>query len=105
LPVAALSGGDRPYPASLRRQSVATFLFQGDSMSASRPLRLGIMGFGQTGRQIYDLAANADDIEVIAIADVGRRTSCTTCCSPRSAHPERYRLEGNFLTAAASARA
>ena len=33
-------------------------------MTTSKPTRVGIMGFGQTGRQIYDLASRCDDIEV-----------------------------------------
>ncbi|MBR9910041.1 MAG: hypothetical protein GYB33_06775 [Gammaproteobacteria bacterium] len=36
-------------------------------MSKPKPIRLGIMGFGQTGRQIYQLASQNDDFEVVAI--------------------------------------
>jgi glyceraldehyde 3-phosphate dehydrogenase len=34
-------------------------------------IRLGIMGFGQVGRQLYQLASASDDIEVVAISDIG----------------------------------
>ena len=40
-------------------------------MADKRPFRVGIMGFGQVGRQIYDLASGGDDVEVVAIADIG----------------------------------
>ena len=30
------------------------------------------MGFGQTGRQIYELASRSEDVEVVAIADIGK---------------------------------
>jgi len=67
-------------------------------MSDSRPLRLGIMGFGQTGRQLYDLAADADDLQVIAIADVGKPDILQYLLQSESAQPERFGLDGNFLT-------
>jgi glyceraldehyde 3-phosphate dehydrogenase len=68
-------------------------------MSGSRPLRLGIMGFGQTGRQIFDLATATDDIEVIAIADVGRAEILHYLLQSETDHPTRFGLDGNFLTA------
>ena len=30
------------------------------------------MGFGQTGRQIYELASRSDDVDVVAVADIGK---------------------------------
>ena len=41
-------------------------------MSEGKPIRVGVMGFGQTGRQIYELASRSDDVEVVAIADIGQ---------------------------------
>lgn len=41
-------------------------------MSQGKPIRVGIMGFGQTGRQIYELASRSDDVEIAAIADIGK---------------------------------
>ncbi|NDG92499.1 MAG: glyceraldehyde-3-phosphate dehydrogenase [Gammaproteobacteria bacterium] len=38
----------------------------------SRPtIKLGLMGFGQIGRMIYQLAQHQPDIEITAIADIG----------------------------------
>ena len=35
------------------------------------PIRVGIMGFGHIGRQLYQLASNRDDVAVVAVSDVG----------------------------------
>ena len=34
-------------------------------------IKLGLMGFGQIGRMIYQLAQHQPDIEITAIADIG----------------------------------
>lgn len=68
-------------------------------MAEARALRLGIMGFGRIGRQIYDLAASTEDIEVVAIADLGRPDILHYLLQSESQQPERYRQEGNFLLA------
>lgn len=39
---------------------------------ASGKIRIGIMGLGQIGRQVYHLALERDDIEVAAVADIGK---------------------------------
>lgn len=67
-------------------------------MSNNSPIRLGIMGFGQTGRQIYDLASRSDDIEVVAIADIARNDILHYLLCSEVDEPERHALEGNFLT-------
>jgi glyceraldehyde 3-phosphate dehydrogenase len=41
-------------------------------MSSDRKTRIGIMGFGQVGRQLYHLAAASDDLEITAISDIGK---------------------------------
>ncbi len=66
-------------------------------MTTSAPIRVGIMGFGQVGRQIYDLAANSDDLEVTAIADIGKPDILHYLLGSEVKNPQRYRLEGNFL--------
>ena len=66
-------------------------------MTTAAPIRVGIMGFGQVGRQIYDLAANSDDLEVTAIADIGKPDILHYLLRSEVNQPERYRLEGNFL--------
>ncbi len=34
--------------------------------------RIGLMGLGQIGRQIFRLAAATDDLEIVAVADIGK---------------------------------
>jgi len=68
-------------------------------MSSATPLRLGIMGFGRIGRQLYDLAAQSDDIAVVAVADVGRADILHYLLQSEASQPDRYALEGNFLVA------
>jgi glyceraldehyde 3-phosphate dehydrogenase len=41
-------------------------------MRKSEMIRVGLMGFGRIGRQVYQLAAGSDDIEVVVVADRGR---------------------------------
>lgn len=66
-------------------------------MSVTKSLRLGIMGFGQTGRQIFDIAERSDDLEVIAIADVGRPDILHYLLQSEVDDPSRFWLDGNFL--------
>lgn len=67
-------------------------------MSGRPALRLGIMGFGLTGRQIYDLAAQSEDIDIVAIADLGRPDILHYLLQSESESPQQYQLDGNFLT-------
>ncbi len=66
-------------------------------MVSTTPTRVGIMGFGQVGRQIYDLAANSDDIVVTAIADIGQPDILHYLLCSEVDEPDRYQLQGNFL--------
>ena len=66
-------------------------------MSDTRPIRLGIMGFGQTGRQIYQLAAHSQDIEVVAIADIGAPDILHYLLCSEVSESSIFQLEGNFL--------
>ena len=66
-------------------------------MSDRGPIRVGIMGFGQTGRQIYELASQSDDVEVVAIADVGKAEILHYLLRSEAVQPEQFALEGNFL--------
>lgn len=66
-------------------------------MRTDPPLRLGIMGFGQIGRQIYELASRSDDLEVVAIADVGNPEILHYLLSAEVREPGRHTLEGNFI--------
>jgi glyceraldehyde 3-phosphate dehydrogenase len=53
------------------------------------------MGFGRIGRQVYDLASRSNDIEVVAIADIGRPDILHYLLNAEA--PSRYQLQGNFL--------
>lgn len=66
-------------------------------MTATAPIRVGIMGFGQTGRQIYQLAAKSDDVQVVAIADIGKPEILHYLLCSEVDDPQAHRLEGNFL--------
>ena len=66
-------------------------------MSNSKPIRVGIMGFGQTGRQIYELASRSDDVEIVAIADIGKPEILHYLLRSEVNEPERHELQGNFL--------
>ena len=66
-------------------------------MTNNRPARVGIMGFGQTGRQIYELASRSEDVEVVAVADIGKPEILHYLLCSEVKEPERHQLEGNFL--------
>jgi glyceraldehyde 3-phosphate dehydrogenase len=69
-------------------------------MTEGRPIKVGIMGFGQTGRQIYELASRSDDVEVVAIADIGKPEILHYLLCSEVEEPERHQLQGNFLVSA-----
>ncbi len=71
-------------------------------MKKGKPIRVGIMGFGQTGRQIYELASHSDDVEIVAVADIGKPEILHYLLCSEVAHPERHELQGNFLVSPAS---
>ena len=66
-------------------------------MNNSRPIRVGIMGFGQIGRQIYELASRSEDVDVVAVADIGKPDILHYLLCSEVEHPQRYELQGNFL--------
>lgn len=66
-------------------------------MKGQAPVRLGLMGFGQTGRQIYELASESDDIEIVVIADIGMPHILHYLLRSEVEKPDRFQLEGNFL--------
>lgn len=66
-------------------------------MAQQGGLRIGIMGFGQVGRQIYRLAARSDDLTVGAIADIGRPEVLHYLLVSDHHRSPPYRLEGNYL--------
>ena len=66
-------------------------------MPGKGTIKIGLMGFGQTGRQLYDLAARSDDIEIIAIADIADSKILHYLLSTEVDDSARYQLDGNFL--------
>ena len=66
-------------------------------MSKKNPLRVGLMGFGRTGRQIYELASQSGDVEIAAIADIGKPEILHYLLCAEAEDPGRYELAGNFL--------
>ena len=64
----------------------------------SRPtIKLGLMGFGQIGRMIYQLAQHQPDIEITAIADIGEPHILRYLLQAELNDPASFRLEGNYL--------
>lgn len=66
-------------------------------MAQGKPIRVGIMGFGRTGRQIYELASRSSDVEVVAVADIGKPEILHYLLGSEVQEPERHQLQGNFL--------
>ena len=66
-------------------------------MPQHKPIRVGLMGFGQIGRQIYQLAATSNDIEVVAVADIGKPEILHYLLCSEVPEPAQFQLDGNFL--------
>lgn len=66
-------------------------------MTQRMPIRVGLMGFGQIGRQIYELAAGSNDVEIVAVADIGKPEILHYLLCSEAQAPQRYQLDGNFL--------
>jgi glyceraldehyde 3-phosphate dehydrogenase len=61
--------------------------------------RIGIMGFGNIGRDLYRLAAESDDIEVVAVSDVADAEVLHYLLETDRVHSPACKLEGNhFVT-------
>jgi glyceraldehyde 3-phosphate dehydrogenase len=67
---------------------------------SGRTCRIGLMGLGQIGRQLFRLAAAADDLEIVAVADIGRPDVLRYLLETTSAAEFPCRLEGNYLRGA-----
>lgn len=64
---------------------------------ATKKVRVGLMGFGRIGRQVYDLASRSDDVEIAVIADIGRPDILHYLLTAEAQHPAQHELQGNFL--------
>ena len=60
-------------------------------------IQVGIMGLGQIGRQLYQLAAESDDLEIVAVADIGKPEILHYLLKSDMADATRYELRDNYL--------
>lgn len=62
-------------------------------------IRIGLMGLGRIGRQIYRLALNDDRFDVVAISDIGQPKILQHLLNKSMGKGEKVRLESNYLIA------
>ena len=62
-----------------------------------KPITIGLMGFGQIGRQLYHLAAATNDLEIAAVSDIGAPEVLHYLLSTDSGKPSTSELRGNYL--------
>ena len=62
-------------------------------------IRIGLMGLGQIGRQIYRLALADDRFDVVAISDIGRPEILCHLLNKSMGKAVRVELESNYLVA------
>ena len=60
-------------------------------------IRLGIMGFGETGRHLYRACLKDDNIEVVAISDIGKPEILQYLLQSHYPKEKEVKLEGNHL--------
>ena len=60
-------------------------------------VKIGLMGFGEIGRDLYQLMLFEPDMEVVAISDLGRADVLYYLLQSDGRLPENVRLESNFL--------
>ncbi len=60
-------------------------------------IRIGIMGLGNIGRQLYHLASESDDIEVAAIVDIGKPEILSYLLDCDTLNDHQHTMEGNYL--------
>ena len=66
-----------------------------DEVRSQPTIKLGLMGFGQIGRMIYQLAQHQPDIEITAIADIGEPHILCYLLQAELNDPASFRLEGS----------
>jgi len=62
-----------------------------------KKLRIGLMGFGEIGRDVYRLALDQPDMQVVAISDIGRADILHYLLKTDGRDPVHAALEGNYL--------
>ncbi len=60
-------------------------------------IRVGLMGFGEIGRDVYRLSLNQPEMEIVAISDIGRSDILHYLLKNDGRDPVDTKLEGNFL--------
>ncbi len=60
-------------------------------------LKIGLMGFGEIGRDVYRLSLNQPEMEVVAISDIGRADILHYLMKTDGRNPIDVELKGNFL--------
>ena len=65
---------------------------------SDRKIRVGIMGLGQIGRQLYHLALEKDDIEIVAVADIGKPEIIEYLLQSNGMEEPSCKLQDNYLT-------
>ena len=61
------------------------------------PIRIGLMGFGRVGRQIFTLALDDERFEVVAISDIGKPEILHYLLSKTLGNGARVELKENYL--------
>jgi glyceraldehyde 3-phosphate dehydrogenase len=60
-------------------------------------VKIGLMGMGQIGRQLYHLAALSEDLEITAVSDIGAPEVLHYLLSSDSGESTTCELDGNYL--------
>jgi glyceraldehyde 3-phosphate dehydrogenase len=60
-------------------------------------IRIGIMGLGQIGRHLYHLALEKDDIEIVAVADIGKPEIIEYLLKSDGVDEPACKLQDNYL--------
>jgi glyceraldehyde 3-phosphate dehydrogenase len=60
-------------------------------------IRIGIMGLGQIGRHLYYLALEKDDIEIVAVADIGKPEIIQYLLNSEAVEGQSCKLQDNYL--------
>jgi glyceraldehyde 3-phosphate dehydrogenase len=63
-------------------------------------IRIGIMGLGQIGRQLYHLALEKDDIDIVAVADIGKPEIIEYLLKSDGFDEPSCQLQDNYLVSA-----
>lgn len=60
-------------------------------------IRIGVMGLGQIGRHLYHLALEQDDVEIVAVADIGKPEILDYLLRSDGVREPPCKLEDNYL--------